>query len=72
MKKQKMSLEIAICTIQSLSYILMFICLSGSQSAYIFPFITGGRKNGGFKINLASDNGKGLLDSVSHAVMFIL
>lgn len=50
----------------------MFICLSGSQNAYIFPFVIGGRKNGGFKINLASDNGKGLLDSVSHAVMFIL
>lgn len=50
----------------------MFICLSGSQNAYIFPFVIGGRKNGGFKINLASDNGKALLDSLSHAVMFIL
>ena len=30
------------------------------------------KKNAGFKINLGSDNGKGILDSVNHMVMLIL
>lgn len=44
----------------------MFICLSGSQNASMFPFIIRGRKNGGFLINLGSGNERGILESISH------
>lgn len=37
-----------------------------------FSIYNQGKKNGGFKINLGRDNGKGILDSVNHMVMLIL
>lgn len=37
-----------------------------------FSIYNWGKKKAGFKINLGSDNGKGILDSVNHMVMLIL